>query len=51
MIFVDASAIVALITREADADILSSKLEASTARRTLPIAAYEAAAVIARKVA
>ena len=49
MIFVDASAIVALITREPDADLLLSKLEMSTARKTSPIAIYEAALAIARK--
>ena len=49
MIFVDASAIVALITREPDADLLSSKLEASSVRSTSPIAVYEAALAIARK--
>ena len=49
MIFVDASAIVALITREPDADLLRSKLETSTLRTTSPIAVYEAALAIARK--
>ena len=49
MIFVDASAIVALITREPDADFLSSKLEESPARTTSPIAIYEATLAVARK--
>ena len=49
MIFVDASAIVALITREPEADLLSSKLEASNVRMTSPIAVYEAALAVARK--
>lgn len=49
MIFVDASAIVALITREPDADLLRSKLETSAVRSTSPIAVYEAALAIARK--
>ena len=49
MIFVDASAIVALITREPEADLLSSKLEASNVRMTSPIAVYEAVLAVARK--
>jgi ribonuclease VapC len=49
VIFVDASAIVALITREPDADLLRSKLERSAVRSTSPIAVYEAALAITRK--
>jgi ribonuclease VapC len=49
VIFIDASAIVALITVEPDADFLSSKLEDATGRTTSPIAIYEAALAIARK--
>jgi ribonuclease VapC len=46
VIFVDASAIVALITREPDADLLRSKLERSAVRST---SVYEAALAITRK--
>ena len=49
MIFVDASAIVAILTREPDAEDLVERLERQSDRRTSCIAVYEAALAIARK--
>jgi ribonuclease VapC len=46
--FVDASAIVAIITREAEADVLADRLEAARAPVTSPIAIFEAALGIRR---
>jgi len=47
--FVDASAIVAILTREPDADALADLLEAATAPITSPIAISEAVLGICRK--
>ena len=47
--FVDASAIVAILTREADADALADALEAAEAAMTSPIAVFEAVLGICRK--
>ncbi len=47
--FVDASAIVAIITREPEADVLADALDAGTSPITSPIAIYEAALAIHRK--
>src|SRR5215468_6302074 len=47
--FVDASAIVAILTREPDADRLADRLEAAAAPITSPIAVFEAALGICRK--
>lgn len=47
--FVDASAIVALITNESDADLLENKLEIASEVITSPMAIYEAVLGIARK--
>jgi ribonuclease VapC len=47
--FVDASAIVAILTRERDADLLADVLEAATAPITSPIAIFEATLGICRK--
>ena len=49
MIFVDASAIVAILTREPDADILADLLEAAHSPITSPIAVFEATAAVCRK--
>lgn len=49
MIFVDASAIVAILTREPDAEDLVERLERQSDRRTSCIAVYEAALAIARR--
>lgn len=47
--FIDASAIVAILTEEDDAEILIHRLEASgTPRYVSPLAVYEAATAIAR---
>ena len=47
--FVDASAIVAILTREPEADTLSDLLEAANAPITSPIAVFEAVLGICRK--
>jgi ribonuclease VapC len=47
--FVDVSAIVAILTREADADALADVLESAHAPITSPIAIFEAALGICRK--
>lgn len=47
--FVDASAIVAILTSEPDADRLSDLLERAPQRATSPIAVFEAALGICRK--
>lgn len=47
--FVDASAIVAILTRESDADSLADRLQAAAAPITSPIALFEAVAGICRK--
>lgn len=47
--FVDASAIVAILTREPEADSLADLLEAARAPITSPIAVFEAALGICRK--
>ena len=47
--FVDASAIVAMVTGEADADALADILQSATSAITSPIAIFEAIAGIARK--
>jgi len=49
MIFVDASAIVAIITREPESDEMQLKLENHARRATSGIAVYEASLAIARK--
>ena len=49
MIFVDASAVVAILTRESDALELVERLEMQSERRTSAVAAYEAALAVARK--
>ena len=49
MIFVDASALVAILTREANADELWTQLEADPRRITSPIAFYEATLALTRK--
>lgn len=47
--FVDASAIVAILTREPEADVLADLLEAARAPITSPIAVFEATLGICRK--
>ena len=47
--FVDASAIVAILTREPEADRLADLLEAAAAPITSPIAVFEAVAGLCRK--
>jgi ribonuclease VapC len=47
--FVDASAIVAILTREPEADFLANLLEAARSPITSPIAVFEAALGICRK--
>ena len=47
--FVDASAIVAILTREPEADVFADALEASSSSVTSPIAIFEAALGICRK--
>ncbi len=49
MIVVDASAIVAMLTREPDADALVSALAAAGRAETTPIAIYEAVLGLSRK--
>jgi ribonuclease VapC len=49
VIVVDASAIVAMLTREPDADTLLSALETAGPAETTPIAIYEAALGLSRK--
>jgi ribonuclease VapC len=48
-VFVDASAIVAILTDEAEAETLAEALEATPELITSPIAVWEAAASISRK--
>ena len=48
MIFVDASAIVAIIAREPDAPSLAERLKTTTEAATSPIAVYESALALAR---
>jgi ribonuclease VapC len=47
--FIDASAIVAILTREAEADVLADVLEAAHSAITSPIAVFEAVLGICRK--
>lgn len=47
--FVDASAIVAILTRESDADLLADRLDAASGPITSPIAIFEAVLGICRK--
>jgi ribonuclease VapC len=47
--FVDASAIVAILTREPGADLLTDRLEAAETPITSPVAIFEAALGLARK--
>jgi len=47
--FIDASAIVAMLTREAEADVLADVLEAARSAITSPIAVFEAVLGICRK--
>jgi ribonuclease VapC len=47
--FVDASAIIAILTAESDADALADALEGAVAPMTSPIAIFEAVAGICRK--
>jgi ribonuclease VapC len=49
IVFVDASAIVAILTEEADAPELAAALDAAPQLITSPIAVWEAAASISRK--
>jgi ribonuclease VapC len=49
VIVVDASAIVAVLTREPDADILLSTLETAGPAETTPVAFYEAVLGVSRK--
>jgi ribonuclease VapC len=49
MMFVDASAIVAILTRETEADTLADALEGALAPITSPIALFEAVLGICRK--
>ncbi len=49
MIFVDASAIVAILTRERESDALLDVLEASPDAMTSPLAVFEAALGVCRK--
>lgn len=47
--FVDSSAIVAILTREPEADSLADRLDATPTRITSPIAIFEAALAVCRK--
>lgn len=47
--FVDASAIVAILARESDADLLADRLDAASGSITSPIAIFEAVLGICRK--
>jgi ribonuclease VapC len=49
MTFVDASAIVAILTREPDADVLANALEEARKPITSPVAVFEATLGICRK--
>ena len=49
MIVVDASAIVAMLTREADADMFLTTLETAGPAETTPVAVYEAVLGVSRK--
>ncbi len=49
MIIVDASAIIAMLTREPDADTLLSALATAGPAETTPIAVYEAVLGLSRK--
>jgi ribonuclease VapC len=46
--FIDASALVALVVGEPDAGQLASRMERTASRHTSPIAVYETAAAVAR---
>jgi ribonuclease VapC len=48
-VFIDASAIVAILTRETEADALADRLDGATGCITSPIAMFEAALAICRK--
>jgi ribonuclease VapC len=48
-VFVDASAIVAILTEEADAKVLAEALESAHEPITSPVAVWEAAASVSRK--
>ena len=47
--FIDASAIVAILTREGEADALADRLDAATGSITSAIAVFEAVAAVCRK--
>ena len=47
--FVDASAIVAILTGESDAEVLAGRLEAASQPVTSAVAVFEAAAGVSRK--
>jgi ribonuclease VapC len=47
--FVDASAVVAILTREAEADALADRLDGASGCITSPIAVFESALAICRK--
>jgi ribonuclease VapC len=49
--FIDASALVAMIVGEPDSEQLSSRMEGASSRRTSPIAVYETAAAVSRNLA
>ncbi len=46
--FIDSSALVAMIVGEPDSEHLSSRMEGASSRRTSPIAVYETAAAVSR---
>ncbi len=48
MVFVDASALVAMMTDEEDAIVLAARLDTAVERLTSPIAIFEATAALAR---
>ena len=49
--FVDASALIAILLREPEADDLSERLQAAASRYTSPVALFETVAAIMRKLA
>jgi ribonuclease VapC len=49
--FIDASALIAMMIDEADAKTLAGRLEQSTTRLTSPVAVFETAAAVARELA
>jgi ribonuclease VapC len=49
MMFVDASTMIAILTRESDADALANALESEEAAITSPVAIFEATAGVCRK--